>query len=493
MKRFHFTFVYLSCLLLVACTTNQATNGTEVPTRQEATTIGQPEVMVTTTATLIPATATNETLPTVSSIPTSLPTDIPSSTITPTPLLPPAGYIAYLSPIDDLYINNIAPTYELKAILPGTTPADWEVKTLLNNLIIPSIFPSSDGQKIVITQFKDANEDGSIRHWDELLDIFLYLPAQGSFVPLTNHVEFPPINNIQWLSGDESFTYALLNDLMQISVTDLIAQSLYTFPRQIFDYAWSPNEETVALFINTVENSILLPDEGQIVTYTPSTGSLTVVTEQVNWGKVFWSPDGNWLTYTERGKLILIDPVSHVQTIVFSSPEPRETISDWSPDGRWLAYIRDYDTALVWDTQTGMSIELYRGEYFQEDENGRWGELREINWLPDGSGFVLTVFDHEKARFVLIHPRTQLVQDLLVIERADYESRPGAFSNPNLTPELEALGWSPDGGWFLYFAEQEDFMGIYIIARDGTEIHPILATDLIQPNATWIPTSLDSS
>ncbi|MBK9053791.1 MAG: PD40 domain-containing protein [Chloroflexi bacterium] len=221
----------------------------------------------------------------------------------------------------------------------------------------------------------------------------------------------------------QSFVYPVLNDVFQIDVTSTNKQLLYSFPERVIHLALSPDGEMLTAFINKVENGIRIPDIGQVVVYELQTGQFAVLLDKTNEGEILWSPDNRWLAFVQAGQLTLIDPRSQEQTAIFSSDMYYQVTAAWSPDGQWLAYIRNYDTLVVWNSQTGESTELYQGEYFRSDENGRWGALREITWLPDSSGLLLASFDHTQAKFIHIGLEDGIVQDFLAINRVDYHTR----------------------------------------------------------------------
>lgn len=480
MKRLPFRFFCLIGLFLVACTTGLATNETPVPTATEATATSQPEVMLTPTTIPIPATATAVAIPIASATLTLLSTDTPAPTATTTNLPPPTGFIAYVSPVRP----GTESTYnDVLAIIPGATAYDWEVKPILNHLLYAFLFPSPDGQRLAIAQYSDTNGNGFVQPSDDSLDYYLYIPASNSFTQLTYNEYYPPLGEIQWAADNQSFFYPVLNDVFGLDVMSGDRQLLYSFPERVFQLALSPDGETLAVFINKVEESITLADAGQLVIYELQTGQFTVLLEKINEGKLLWSPDSQWLAFVEDGRLTLIAPQTKEQIVIFVSERQYDVTAVWSPDSQWLAYIRDYDTLVTWNSQTGESREFYRGEFFQADENDRWGALKDITWLPDSQSLLLTLFDHDKAKFVFIELENGMAYDFLTIDRVDYHTRE---ENLQYLPELISLGWSPDSNWLLFFAEWNGVVGLYIVYKDGSEPHLIYETGVLSPKATWL-------
>lgn len=480
MRRSLFYLLCLVCLYLVACTTGQATNETPVPTATETAVTNQPEATITPTTTLIPVTATAAPIPIASATLTLLPTDTPIPTATTAHLPPPTGFIAYVSSVRPFSES----TYDdVLAIIPGTTAYNWEVKTILSHLLYAFLFPSPDGQKLAIAQFSDTNGNGYVQPWDDYLDYHLYTPTSNSFTQLTHNEYYSPLGEIQWFADGQSFIYPILNDIFLLDVGTGNRQILHSFPERVFQLALSPDGETLAVFSNKVEDSVTVADAGQLVIYEIQTGQFTVLLEKINEGEMLWSPDNQWLAFVQNGRLTLIDAQTQEQTIVYSSEVKNGMQAAWSPNGQWLAYTHDSDTLVAWNSQTGESTELYQGEYFRSDENGRWGALREITWLPDSSGLLLTLFDHTKARFVYIELENGTAQDFLAIDRVDYRTRDREVTHVN---ELISLGWSPDGNWLLFFAEWNGVAGLYIVYKDGSEPHLIYETGVLSPKATWL-------
>jgi Tol biopolymer transport system component len=472
----------LAVLILVACTPSQEA---ETPTSELPTVLATAVVSVTETAVLPTATsgitatleitATDTPLlgtPTSEVTPT---TPAPATataelTITPTLVLPSIpGRIAYLwSP--EFSSGESPLTYNLNFAIPGSTPGEWQIETALSGLSAQFMFPSPDQSRFALTQYKnvETGELGYSRFGGNTFDVYVYELADGSFARFTdNHFEQYP--EVSWSPNNREFTYAMNRAIWRVNLDDSSVQQLVDgFPGSLYNHSWSPDGQWLAIIsARSEEEMVYNPNKLDI--FNPSTGTLLPIVSEMEQGSLIWSPDSQWLAFTKtnEGGIFVLD-VSTFAVTELLSPEHGYVVAAWSPDSLWLASIenpfREISPLYLSNVNTITTTELPPA-----------ADFRSITWSPDSTQIMTTVYDEEQAKLVIVNVLDGSTRELFAIDRVDINEREYGFEH---ILELQGLTWSPDGEWFLFYAEPEGTAGLYVIHYRGSEAYLIVETGL---------------
>lgn len=474
-------------LLLAAC---QAAPPSPTP----ATNTAAPIAQTTQTATLAPATTTptstpvppvatftpsHTPLPTYTFIPT-LPSPTHTPTVTPTtppttPLLaPPPGYLAFLWNPEPFETNQPVLTRNLYFAQPGTTFAEWNIQPVLTDLASASLYPSPDLQKMAIAQFEDTNGDGtaySISGTD-LANIYLYAPLTGSFTRLTNN-QIKDIPDVSWLPDNQTFTYALYKDIFQVNIVDSSVQPLLSMQGFIHYHTWSPNGRWLAIFSSVSDEPVQSVESVRLDIYDKETGTVIPIVERIGQGVLRWSPDSQYLAFTQyigSGLFIL-----NVNNLTISEIVSRDYLTSiaWSPDSHWLAFSQTHTNDLtnsnlfLWDT-TNQSIT-------QLTING--GRMEQPVWSPDGDAFAVTRFNGDKIELIVIEPDTN--QPLTL-----FTSTTPPSENTSIWDAMPRVNWLPDSQWLFFIAIQDGLTGLFVGNQDNGQVY--LVQDISNTSAPYI-------
>lgn len=200
-------------------------------------------------------------------------------------------------------------------------------------------------------------------------------------------------------------------------------------------------------------------------------------------GPVF-SPDGNFLAYTQRNasefgvpvisppRLRLMDLTNRETYAVFSDSQQLAFEPRWSSNGQWLTFIAPDSGAIgVFNVEDG------RSEFFPSTT----GEA--AAWRPGSTEFVMSEMLQENDRYEI---RLYLV-DVLTGARTD-------LSAHEFPVEDNAPAWSPDGEWLAFRRKEMDgpreslSKQLWRMRADGSDAEPLtIAPDYDHGAPQWSP------
>ncbi|MCP5098823.1 MAG: hypothetical protein GY943_25005 [Chloroflexi bacterium] len=367
-------------------------------------------------------------------------------------------------------------TYQLDFAIPGKTPDEWVIQTALTGLTSRDMFPSPDGQKLALAQYQDTNGDGYVPspRGGDAYDVFLYTIADGSLVGLTDN-QFSSYPEVNWLPDSQSFTYPIHHDIWQVDIENPSQQILLTnLDNRIFGHVWSLNGEFLA-FNTQGTNGPSPPELDRLYIYKASTGEVVSVFENMPITlEMRWSADNNWLAIApgQNSGLYLINAQTFEVLEVIERGSGRIK-NDWSPDGHWLLYVEDVSTIELWESSTKNSFDFIQEPY----------AFSQFVWAPNSSELAFTMWDEEKISLVVANRESGEMRTLYIVDSVDKSERPYGLESIS---EMQLLTWSPDSQWILFFAEQEEGIGLYVINREGNEAYPILETGVRSFFHYWI-------
>ncbi|VAW43047.1 hypothetical protein MNBD_CHLOROFLEXI01-294 [hydrothermal vent metagenome] len=525
MKRFLLVYAVGLSLIMFGCR-NTAPSATITPTAVALLATQNP------TATPVPPTVdtANTPFPTLTATTTSTSTvtrtprpATPRPTLTPTPgpslplPPPPSGSIIFLwDPNRYRDLGLIDTVNNLYVALPGETAIEWQVETLLESLNgKPSIALSPDQMRLAVTIVEDSNGSGSIETLGPSTDsanLFFYDLKTSDLVRLTDN--YLDSWTISWVPDSSAIAYARFERLFSVNTNNLSINTLIDqLPDKVTRILWSPQGNSLAIELQDGSLFLYLPESGELLSpeNVPPGNSSTIL----------WSPNGEWLASSiiySLGLFVVNTRTNEAVTLVnaeFSS------LSSWSPDSQYLAYsqierndlINLYDTSVyLWDSKTqeshlilpkmqtkshalwtpdgkqlvighlanegqtldlslididtGQTVTLWQSAFVDQNSS-----VYPISWSPDGTQLVMGYLADEGQTLTL---------SLIDINTGQLTTlwQSSFFADPSST--VQPIGWSPDGQWLLFFAQEagktglsEIFnAGVYTVHRSGGE--PIL-------------------
>ncbi len=170
-----------------------------------------------------------------------------------------------------------------------------------------------------------------------------------------------------------------------------------------------------------------------------------------------WSPDGNWIAYSENDDLYLIHGNGsdrrrlQLGQDVYGNP-------DWSPDSKSLAFV--VNVSRIATTQIN-------GDEIQRLTSSIGIDERPA-WSPNGD---LIAFAHGQSLYSM---------------QSDGQNRKLILTS---NAEMRYVTWSPDGNWLAFFYEGEDNQyTLYKVRPDGTDLEHILDAPFgLKSAPTWSP------
>lgn len=181
-----------------------------------------------------------------------------------------------------------------------------------------------------------------------------------------------------------------------------------------------------------------------------------------------WSPDGKQILFTNYGRFNDIYQIYVIGTDGQNrrrlSEDYQEYFPIWSPDGKTILYIAMIETHqyLFYRSITDEFKETY--QYDPTTFFGRLGEVKTVDWSPDGQYLAYTRMDGQEL---------QVYSSLYATKGADIA---------DLTPD-DALAsepsWSPDSQWVVFTSQRGSNSEIYIMTNTG-----LLQTNLTLDSGT---------
>jgi Tol biopolymer transport system component len=210
-------------------------------------------------------------------------------------------------------------------------------------------------------------------------------------------------------------------------------------------------------------------DPNKLDIFNHSTGALLPVVNEMAQGNFTWSPNSQWLAFTKsiESGLFVLD-MSTFSVIELPFIEHDYILSAWSSDNQLLAIFKnptDGTTSLYsWSPNAMTTVGSISS-----------GDVRSLHWSPDNAQIMLTVYEEEQAKLLVMNVSDGNTQELFAIDRVDIIEREYGFEHIS---ELQGLSWSPDGELFLLYAEPEGKAGLYVIHHDGGAAYLIVETGL---------------
>lgn len=367
---------------------------------------------------------------------------------------PPTGRIYFLwdplSRPDDLP----DPVHNLYVAIPGETANDWEIETVLTELVgIPVIALSPDKTKLAFTALEDANNDGSVSfqgsaHYLDIPNVFVYSLTDNELERITDN--YPWVRNLTWSNDSQRLAYQSGTDVY-VATHPITGEPelVHSFPGEVQELAWSPDGNYLAIGIFGSEFYLL----------DVRTNLLTKenIGQQVS--NLAWSPNSQWLTSNEfisRG-LFLIDASTFLKISLVQYPAFSQFA--WSPDQHYLAFTDEtrYEGSMlassflsIWDTESRETKVL-----------AETGRIFNVLWSTNSQSLAIGVL-HED--------RGELVQFDLLSNQSSV-----LFEISGIT-EVRPLGWSPDGQWLLFYSRNNNESSLSLIHQTGGEVFQLVDT-----------------
>ncbi len=440
----------LALLLLAACANNQSANETPVLIEPVVSATSLPTMA---TSTPLLATTTHEPTAVASSTPTLLPTFTPEPTLTPTPIPPPTGRIYFLwdplSRPDDLP----DPVHNLYVAIPGETANDWEIETVLTELVgIPVIALSPDKTKLAFTVLEDANNDGSVSfqgsaHYLDIPNVFVYSFTDNKLERITDN--YPWARNLTWSNDSQRLAYQSGTDVY-VATHPIIGEPelLYSFPAEVQELAWSPDDHYLAIGIYNI--GIYLFDE--------TTGALINLEMEQQGSNLAWSPDGQWLV-SSGFVAVGLNVINATSLDILTLVEAGSSLSTWSPDSRYLAFTQSFRSDLGFPLTS--SLFLWNAKSNDTRLVAEAIATPGVVWSPDGRSIVVGLLHEDQSELMRFDVENSVLTTLLTI--------PGR-------EEIKPLAWSPDGQWLLFYSRNSSESSLSLIHQTGGEVFQLVDT-----------------
>lgn len=144
-----------------------------------------------------------------------------------------------------------------------------------------------------------------------------------------------------------------------------------------------------------------------------------------------WSPDGSLIASNDisSGKVILWDPNTGEEILIFSGHQDFVLGAFWSQDGKRILSLGSHGEALIWDTTTGkMYHDLFPSDFQLDIVAAAWAKDGEQVFIQSADG-VFHVIDTKTGR-----------------ELAQFEMPRASLSLFSLSPNEERIIKGGDGG-----------------------------------------------
>ncbi len=280
------------------------------------------------------------------------------------PSLP--GRIAYVGPDQNIYSLNLIDNDLLPLTTDGsrtriyrwpTWAADGRLAYFLTNrsgeMIVTEVFISEDGSTPGRPVYSGENEFFNYAYWspqncietERCRDLAVLLSSEaagGLFVELIRDGLAEQFNRLAGVGSPFYFSWSPDGSRMvwqrnnqQLAIYDAAGASVEPLPLipGVFRApAWSPIDDRLLVGLlnqndNTNELAVVANGESQIIA--AALGGPVAFS---------WSPDGNYVAYTDRsGPLTVVD--AHTGETLARSPITGVFAFFWSPDSRTLAYV----------------------------------------------------------------------------------------------------------------------------------------------------------
>lgn len=410
-------------------------------------------------------------LPTATIAATNTPTPLPTVTAIPLPTATPPpftqGRIIFwwrpvLIPSEPDLPYPKEPRSGLYEAVPGTTPADWTVQPLLENIgLFPQTFLSPDQTKLAVLVRDDSS---SIADFSR---IHIYSFKDGLLMPLNNE---DYLHELSWLPDNQAVIYpqssnialARLDGSPPELLTDNLPDPIEGEPYSYFlELVGSPDGRLVALdaWLGTgVAERGFMPISRTVTLFDTQQKAVISVIENSAIGAIDmrWSPDSQWLAFTgDQNQGLYVLNVQTLTTQQLIEP-PSLAFAAWSSDGRHLAFASDGKLS-IWDAESQTTQVVTSKDYVSEP-----------SWSPDGSLIAAIYQEEGESGIVIVNPSSQSEEML------------------NNSVRSGQVIWSPDGEWLA--GEQNGF-GLYIVNKNTGDIHLVFDTAGF-PSPTsimWLP------
>lgn len=362
---------------------------------------------------------------------------------------------------------ELGPTVNLYQAQPGTTPEEWQIKSLLTNLrAYPPAYLSPDQTKVALLILEDSE-----RFVNGIYRIHVYSFPDGSLRRIENQ-ENP--YGLSWSPDSQSFTYSQFTNIALTNLEDLQVNLLTNNPTEPIENApfntisqliGAPNGQLQAMMVSTgkgLGDSRWMPGQSYLALFDIAQSETITVTEVpgVSFPTLKWSPDSQWLAYThDFGQGLFVVNANSLAISELATEPTSIYYPSWPPDGRWLVFTQSSRLSL-WDSETETTTELTSAYY-----------VGEPSWSPDETNIAAGFAEEDRQGILIFDPATSNRQEMIL----------------GMIPVK--VFWSPDGQWLLFHAGQNDQTGLYIVNRNGGL--PYLVIDTTgKPNAleyfTWL-------
>jgi Tol biopolymer transport system component len=248
-------------------------------------------------------------------------------------------------------------------------------------------------------------------------------------------------------------------------VTQLLPTGTGELPR------WSPTGGRISVVANKTEGHVFLamldPDGSNYVQFNYPDPTL-------NLGCFAWSPEGSRLacegwddTDPSRNGIYTVRSSDGGDLIrVTTSPDGAHDIpTDYSPDGHQIVFTRGkpqdegkYDKMMVVNVD-GSGVRALSDQ-----------KLGQGRWSPDGK----TILSDGDGKLLLVPGDGGQIRTIEIV--SDGSLKTAFFAS-----------WSPDGEWIVFSGKASMSVDLYIVRRDGTDLHQVTDTPigLYEDAANW--------
>ena len=178
-----------------------------------------------------------------------------------------------------------------------------------------------------------------------------------------------------------------------------------------------------------------------------------------------WSPDGQWIAFTNDGRDDKIRMVYMVRPdgsdMRRLTVDQQEYSPEWSPDMRWLQYVLKVEGNRILYLRSPGEDYATPYPFDRNTLNGRLGQVDEPAWSPDNTRIAYTRIDGRLRNIYSVNTATR-GDEIYALTKTNAETNPA---------------WSPDSQWIVFTSQ-----------RDGnSEIYIMMATGQKQTNLTLSP------